>query len=111
MPAQPISAISFQTARSKPSALPLSRSLRNAATGDFSCVHALEASRSIVCSSVRTAIDRVPSKLLMIEQAEHPLGNDVEIDLAGAAFDGVGFGAQHGAHRHDLRRRVAIAFP
>src|SRR5262249_14167606 len=56
MPAQPISAISFHAARSKPSALPLSRTLRKAVTGDFSDTHDLAPSRIIVCSSFMTAI-------------------------------------------------------
>ena len=47
----------------------------------------------------------------MIQQAQHPLGDDVEVDLAGAALDGVGLGPQHGAQGADLTGGEAVAFP
>src|SRR4029077_10744149 len=115
MPAQPISAISFHAARSKPSGLPPSRSLRNAVTGDFSCTHDFAESRIIVCSSFRTAISSSPvtdvSISLMVEKTEYALGDDVVLDFKAPAVDGRSLSAEPRAHRVELVARKAFTFP
>src|SRR5689334_15885187 len=115
IPAHPISAISDQTARSKPSALPLSRTLRNAVTGDFSCTHDFAESRIIDCSSFRTAMCSSPVTdvyvSLMVEKTENALGYDVVLNLEAAAVDGRGLAAEPGANRFELRFGEAFALP
>src|SRR5882672_9986733 len=113
MPAQPISAISFHAARSKPSALPLSRILRNAVTGDFSDTHDFAPSRIIVCSSFKTAIVLTPVRLrlLMIEEAKDALGDDVVLDFLAAAEDRRGLAAEPAAYGVELVAGEAVAFP
>src|ERR1035441_8696014 len=103
-PAQPISAISAKAAGSYPSGAPESRILRNAPTADLSCVQVRAASRSMLCSSVRTAmvdfflfslcgygaqaVDlEFTQRLFWVRQVKHPLGDDVVLDLVGTPVD------------------------
>ena len=47
----------------------------------------------------------------MLPQAEHAFGNHVEVHFGGAAFDGIAFGAQHGAGGAKLAGVEAFAAP
>src|SRR5215510_2485349 len=86
-----------------------SRSLRSALTGAFCLTKPLALSRSMRCSSVSRAMALFP--LLMVEQAKHALGDDVVLDLGGAAEDRHRLVTEEGAGRFELRLREAFAFP
>ena len=93
MPTQPSSAICFQSAREKPSGSFASRSARTRATGELL--------RHEVGGGLREELLvfgehelHGRSLLRLVRQAEHALGDDVELDLGRAALDRVAARAQ-----------------
>src|SRR5436190_16830240 len=98
---------------------PLSRMRRNAVTGLFSCTQLFAASRSMLCSSVRTAISISSSNLVgfkslglrKVRQAQDALGNDVRLHLLGAAEDREGLAEQPAADGRQLLRLEGVALP
>src|SRR5436309_15169924 len=100
-PVQPISAMALKVFGSKPSAPPPSRRARNALTGALCWTQLLALSRSMVCSSVKIAMASSRTSL-MIEEAEHALGDDVVLHFARAAEDRHCLVAQESARRVEL---------
>src|ERR1700742_3828570 len=94
---------------------PLSRPLRKAETGDFSWVQVRAASRSMLCSSVRTAIRVVSFSVRLgaerVGQAEDPLGDDVGLDFLASAVDRRGLAGKPGAHAAQFIGRKTFAVP
>src|SRR5215468_2894418 len=138
IPSQPSSAIGFHNAREKPSASRLSRSARIRLSDELSRTNAAAESFRSCCSSVsencmrrslegaapsapclRSAAgglitaptERRPPTSRSVRQAEHALGDDVELDLGRAALDRVGARAQPFARELELLAAEPIAFP
>ena len=103
-PANPISPKARHRSRETPSASLESRSLRRCAIGACSLRKPSAASFSIVCSSVR--IRGMGSGSRQLKQV---FGDDVQLNLAGPALDGIGLGPQPVARR--LAAARPLAFP
>src|SRR6185503_19882801 len=90
MPSQPRAAISSQRSREKPSASFVSRNGRMRRSDERLATNSRAVRARSSCSSFRTRSKRVSS----IRQAEHALGDDVQLDLGRAALDRVAARAQ-----------------
>src|SRR5690606_10999582 len=79
-PVQPISDIALYASGLNASGAPLARTLRNSATGLSLVDHSRAISRSISCSSFRTAI--ISSLILFVlEHSKHALGDHAVLDF------------------------------
>src|SRR6185437_6810059 len=105
-PAQPSSTICRHRGSEKPNASLSSRSLRSAATGERLAKKSSAVARTRASSGLSTS-----AIAASIRQAKHALGDDVELDLGGAAFDRIRLGAQPFPCRPQLLRCEAVAFP
>src|SRR5687767_7361727 len=92
----------LNVALSNPSGFSLSRILRNALTGAFVCTQPRALSRSITCSSVNKAMVLSRLSLLVVQQAEHSLGDDVVLHFGGAGEDRHGLVGEEGPRSVDL---------
>src|SRR6266542_642998 len=92
-------AICFQTASSYPSVVSMRR--RTSDEGDLASMNLRTASRSCSCSSENAKFIVSPSGSRLTREPEHPLADDVALDLAGPGVDGLG------PARHEDARQVA----
>src|SRR5712691_4030683 len=78
-------AICFQTASSYPSVVSMRR--RTSDEGDLASMKRRTASRSCSCSSENAKFMIFPSGSRLTREPEHPLADDVALDLAGPRVD------------------------
>src|SRR5262245_17020473 len=107
IPIQPSSAISFQSAREKPTGSLASRSARTRAIGDFSFTKSALVFAISSWSSVRTSSMALP----LVRQPEHALRDHVALHLGGAPLDRVAARAQPVARGGELLGVEAGAVP
>src|SRR6266540_1769838 len=81
-------AICFQTASSYPSVVSMRR--RTSDEGDLASMNLRTASRSCSCSSENAKFIVSPSGSRLTREPEHPLADDVALDLARSCVDGLG---------------------